>query len=137
MSESDNSPDPTIALAEEMLSVRKQRIETARVKVRVRTKSDTVNHQVSLFDQNVEVERVPIGREVTETPQIREEGDVTIIPILEEILVVEKRLFLKEEVHVRRVVTRTDQSQPVTLRSQWAEIERTPVTDKETNSTQE
>jgi stress response protein YsnF len=38
---------------------------------------------------------------------------------------VEKRLVLIEEVHVRRVVTQTEVTQPVTLRRQWADVERT------------
>lgn len=37
-------------------------------------------------------------------PEIRTEGDVTIVPVLEEVLVVEKRLVLKEELHIRRRV---------------------------------
>ena len=49
---------------------------------------------------------------------------MTIIPILEEILVVEKRLVLKEEVHVRQ--SRADETVevPVTLRLQRAVVER-------------
>jgi stress response protein YsnF len=62
---------------------------------------------------------------VTDIPAVRQEGDVTIYPVLEEVLVVEKRLVLKEEVHVRRVVTQTEVSQPVMLRRQYADIERT------------
>ncbi|RYY15982.1 MAG: DUF2382 domain-containing protein, partial [Alphaproteobacteria bacterium] len=49
---------------------------------------------------------------------------VTIIPILEEILVVEKRLVLKEEVHVRRTAAAEDVEVPVTLRKQHAVVER-------------
>jgi stress response protein YsnF len=133
----DKVPDATIELAEETFSVSKRQIDSARVRVRVRTETDTVNPRVSLFDQHVEVQRVPIGREVTEIPQIREEGDVTIIPILEEILVVEKRLILKEEVHVRRAVSQTEVTQPVTLRRQRAEVERTAIEPEDTNQAKE
>ena len=47
-----------------------------------------------------------------------------IIPILEEVLVVEKRLVLKEELHIRRSVTREDIEVPITLRKQRAMVER-------------
>jgi stress response protein YsnF len=130
MTEGRDDPSATIGLAEEHLSVGKRRGETGRVRVRVSTEIETVNPRISLLDQTVEVERVRIDREVKEVPQIREEGDITIIPILEEVLVVEKRLVLKEEVRVRRVVAQTEATQPVTLRRQRAEVER--LTTKQT-----
>ena len=49
---------------------------------------------------------------------------VTIIPVLEEILVVEKRLVLKEEVHIRRSTAGEEVEVPVTLRRQRAVVER-------------
>ena len=123
----DTPPDPntTIELAEEAISVGKRRVETGRVRIRIRTESKETQASASLFDHDVDIRRVPIGRDVTEIPAVRQEGDVTIYPVLEEVLVVEKHLVLKEEVHVRRVVTQTEVSQPMTLRRQWAEIERT------------
>jgi stress response protein YsnF len=51
-----------------------------------------------------------------------------IIPITEEVLVVERRLMLKEELHVRRKRTRISQPQRVTVREEQAEIERIPAT---------
>jgi stress response protein YsnF len=72
----------------------------------------------------VEVTRVPIDRMVETAPEIRTEGDVTILPVVEEVLVVEKRLVLKEEVHIRRRVTTETAEVPVTLRKQRVEVER-------------
>ena len=64
-----------------------------------------------------------------------------VIPVLEEVLVVEKRLVLKEEVHVRHTASGEEVEFPVTLRRQRAEIERvgpegeiTPATSEETGS---
>jgi stress response protein YsnF len=125
MSEPHKDPDATIALVEEHLTVQKRRVVGDRVKVRVLTDTETVNAKASLFDQAVDVKRVPVGREVTEVPPIRQEGDTTIVPVLEEIVVVEKRLVLIEEVHIRQVVTQVDVEQPVSVRRQRAEIVRT------------
>jgi len=126
-------PDPntTIEQAEETLSVSKRRVETGRVRVRVRTESEEVQARASLFEQDVDIRRVPIGRDVTEIPAVRQEGDVTIYPVLEEVLVVEKRLVLTEEVHIRRVARQTEVSQPVTLRRQRADVERTAETNED------
>ena len=52
--------------------------------------------------EEVEVERVAIDRWVDQMAEVREEGEVTIIPVHAEVLVVEKRLKLVEEIHVRR-----------------------------------
>jgi hypothetical protein len=70
------------------------------------------------------VERVPIDREVSETPSIREEDGVTIVPVVEEILVVERRLRLKEELHIKKVRRTEDVEVPVTVRSTRATVER-------------
>jgi uncharacterized protein (TIGR02271 family) len=125
MGDTPPESNTTIELAEETISVGKRRVETGHVRVRIRTESEETQASASLFDQDVNIRRVPIGRDVTEIPAVRQEGDVTIYPVLEEVLVVEKRLVLKEEVHVRRVVTQTEVAQPVTLRRQRADIERT------------
>ena len=125
MGEAPPESNATIELAEETISVGKRRIETGRVRVRIRTESEETQAYALLLDQDVEISRIPIGRDVTDIPAVRQEGDVTIYPVLEEVLVVEKRLVLKEEVHVRRVVTQTEVSQPVMLRRQYADIERT------------
>jgi hypothetical protein len=56
----------------------------------------------TLYTEEADVRRVPVNRIVTEVPQTRQEGEVTIVPVLEEVLVVEKRLLLKEEIHIVR-----------------------------------
>jgi stress response protein YsnF len=74
---------------------------------------------------SVEVNRVPIGRLIDTMPAIKEEGDFTIVPIVEETLVVERRLMLKEELHIRRMQTTERYQQTVKLRYQTAEVTRT------------
>lgn len=81
-----------------------------------------------LRQQDVSVERVSVGRVVSEAPAIRQEGDTVIIPILEEILVVEKRLVLKEELHIRTDTTERLERRTVTLRTEQADISELPGT---------
>lgn len=66
-----------------------------------------------LFTDEVSVERVPVNRIVDAVPETRQEGDVTIIPVIEEVITVEKRLLLREEVRIRR--SRTEVHQPRTV----------------------
>ncbi len=83
--------------------------------------------RASLQSERLEIKRVPIGREVERAPPMREEGDLTIIPILEEVVVTQKRLVLKEELHIRRVAEVREVAEPVTVRRQRAEIEQMPA----------
>jgi stress response protein YsnF len=67
---------------------------------------------------------VPVEQEITETPPIRTEGEVTIVPIVEERLVVEKRLFLVEELHLTRETVLEHVEIPEVLRRTRVDIER-------------
>jgi len=51
-----------------------------------------------------------------------------IVPILEEVLVVEKRLVLKEELHIRRRRAEVSNPQRIVLRTEEATVEH--VKDK-------
>ena len=117
----------TIPLVEEMARIEKRSVETGRVRVRTHTEALDQILRESLRSDRVEVTRVPVDRTLAEgeaAPVVRSEGGVTIIPVLEEILVVEKRLVLKEEVHIRRTTAGEDVEVPVTLRKQHAVVER-------------
>ena len=116
-----------IPVVEETARIEKRSVETGRVRVSTRTEVVEQVLRESLRSDAVEVTRVPMDRTLAEgetPPAVREEAGVTIIPILEEILVVEKRLVLKEEVHIRRSTADEDVEVPVTLRRQRAVVER-------------
>jgi uncharacterized protein (TIGR02271 family) len=117
-----------IPVLEEELSVDKRVVETARVKVsRITHRQEQIVDEL-LHHEKVEVERVPLDRPIETMPSIRQEGDVTIVPVVEEILKVERRLVLKEEVHIRRIKTTERHQEQVTLRRQEAIVSRTPIT---------
>lgn len=77
--------------------------------------------------ERVVVERVPIGAFVASMPEVREEGDTIIIPIVEETPVIERRLMLTEELHVKRVRSEKEYRENVMLRKQEALITRLPA----------
>ena len=113
-----------IPILEEELDVSKRTVRTGTV--RVETSTTIVDEIASalLETSDVEVVRVPVGREIDEAPQVRTEGDTTIVPVLEEVLVVQKRLILKEELHITRRVTTEQVDVPVPLRKQTATVTR-------------
>lgn len=113
-----------IPLVEERLSVTKRMVESARVRVRVSVdeRQETVTEQLARDD--VVVERVPRNERLAEMPHVRLEGGTTIIPVVEEVLVVKKALVLVEEIHVRRRTETQTVEIPTTLRSERVTIER-------------
>jgi uncharacterized protein (TIGR02271 family) len=120
----DQTENISVPVIEEELEVGKRRVEGDRVSVRTVPRERTEVVEQPLESMEVEIERIAIDRQIDTAPDIRNDGDTTIIPVVEERLVVEKRLFLREEIHVhrRRVVTQFRQN--VTLRSQDVVVER-------------
>ena len=109
---------------EEQLSVETAVRETGRV--RARTVTETVEHAVDAdgWRETVTIERTPVGREVEAVEPPREEGDVTVIPVYEEVLIVRKQLVLREEVRLTRHREPVPGPERVKLRRQRVEVER-------------
>jgi len=131
----DNSrehDDPAVVerlpLIAEEARIEKRSLAGARVRVSIVNETRDEILRDELAGERISVERVSVGRTIEggETaPILRIDGDVTIVPVLEEVLVVTKQLVLKEELRITRHATREAVEFPVTLRSQRAVIERT------------
>jgi uncharacterized protein (TIGR02271 family) len=134
VSQDTSSEVEVIALAEEEVRLDKRMVTTGKVRVRTIVDVETELAKATLDGETVDITRVPIDRIVDQAPGIRVEDNVTIIPVLEEILIVEKRLVLKEEVHIRKLATTEDVEIPVELRKQHAVIERLPADEDDTNT---
>ena len=113
-----------IPLVSETLEIGKEKVVTGGVRVSTQVTERVETVDLPLRREEVQIERVPINRPVSEAPQPRQEGDVWVVPILEEVLVVEKKLFLKEEVRIRRTFTEVHAPQAVTLRAEEVIIEK-------------
>jgi uncharacterized protein (TIGR02271 family) len=109
---------------QEVLDVHTSTVETGRVRIRKMVHEHEEIVDPPLWRDEVVIERVPINRVVEGPMSVRSEEDTLIIPVLEDVLVIEKRLLLKEEVRItkRRVETHTPQR--VTLRREEAAVER-------------
>lgn len=112
---------------EEDVKVGKRVIDTGRG-VRIHK---TVAEREQVIDQpllqdRLDVEHVQIGRVVAESdqPQVRYEGDTLVVPVLEEVLVVQKQLLLKEEVRITRHREAVHKPETVVLRSEQVQAER-------------
>ncbi|WP_411873892.1 YsnF/AvaK domain-containing protein [Vulcanococcus limneticus] len=114
-----------IPVVEERLEVSRERVETGRVRISKSVEAREVVVDDPLKRESVRVEHVPINQVVTgAVPQVREEGDVTVIPILEERVVTRTELVLVEEVRIHRDHSEYHDPQRVTLRKEVVVVER-------------
>ncbi len=114
-------------LAEEF-TVETRMVETGGVRVHKTVQEHQETVDPALLRETVTVETVEVNRFVDgPTPTNRQEGDILIVPVLEERLLVEKRLFLKSELHIRRVQETVHAPQSVTLRSEVVTVEHYDV----------
>jgi uncharacterized protein (TIGR02271 family) len=116
--------DLVIPIVAEQAEVTRRVVKTGTVRVRKSVRLHEENVDVPLMSEHLDVERIAVNRMVDSAPATRQEGDVTIIPVMEEVLVVEKRLMLKEELRITRRRVERRGTDAVSLRTEVAEVER-------------
>jgi uncharacterized protein (TIGR02271 family) len=115
-----------IPVVEEHLRVETRRVDTHAVRLRKHVEANEVELDVPLEREQVEIERVAIGRVVEATEPPRREGDLTVVPVYEEVLV--KRWLLREELRIRHVRTvEPGETIRTVLRREDVEVVRTPI----------
>lgn len=114
----------TLSLAEEQAEITKTKVVDRRVRLTRTTHSDEKVLETELSQEQVIVEHVIKNEPVDENkiPQVREEGDILIIPVVEEQVEIIKRYVLKEEVHIRKVKKTELYQEKVILRRQEFDI---------------
>lgn len=116
-----------IPVAKEEINIDKRSVDTGagiRVTKHVLDHDEIVN--VPHVTETLSVRHIEAGQIVAEDslPQTRQEGDTYIIPVFEEVYVLEKRIRLKEEIHITRERKETKEDQKINLRSEQVSIER-------------
>lgn len=119
-----------LPLFTEDISVSKRVVPKSSVQIsRVTQQHEQVINQM-LARERVEVERIRIGKPVDTVPKVRQEGDTIVVPIVEEVLMVERRLILKEELRVRRIREEQPHQERVILRKQEAIVKRSVIEER-------
>jgi len=116
----------TIPVVEESLSVTKRIVEGAGVRIVKRVVTEEVTVEEPTVHESAHVERVAVNRLLAPNeplPKARQEGDTLIIPLFEEIVVVETRTRLTEELHVQLSKTETVTPQKMTIRREEVRVE--------------
>jgi stress response protein YsnF len=103
MSIPHRSGDLKISLQSEEVIVSRHEVTGDTVRIGTVTREHDHHIDESLTHTRVDIERVPVGRLIESVPPVREEGDTTVLSVVAEVVVIERRQILKEEVRIRRV----------------------------------
>jgi len=115
-----------VPIVEEQVVVETRTVETGRIQVQKTVQERVEVVDQPLFEEEVQIERVSINRPITEAVAPHYEGDTLIIPLVEEVLVVQKQLVLREEVHIKKVRKEFHEPQEIRLRTEAVNVVRAP-----------
>jgi uncharacterized protein (TIGR02271 family) len=130
MDSPEQRQERAVPVIEEELVTGTRTVKTGSVRIHKEVEEIRKTVEMPTFQDVVEVTRKAVNRVVTASPEIREEGDLVIIPVVEEEIVVRKRLVLKEEIHIRRRRTEDVVREEVTLARERATVERLDETGR-------
>jgi len=120
----DEAGEVVVPVIEEEVAAGVKAVKTGSVRVDKHVEKRIRTIKAPLLHEDVEVRHVPINRVVTEAPRVRKKGDTVIVPVVEEELVVTKRLVLKEEIHLTKRATKDRFEKKVELNRERAEVHR-------------
>jgi len=114
----------TIPCIQEEIEISRVPVVTGNVSIRKLVSEHETLVDEALSIGTVEVERVVFNVPLDSPAAIRREGDVTIFPVMEEVVTVTKQLILKEEIRVTQSVRQTHSPQRIILRKEEIVVER-------------
>ena len=112
----------TIPVVEEYIDYDVQRKETGKVRITKQVREEVVDVDESTTYERAEIERIPVNEYVDVVPEVRQEGEVMVVPVLREVMV--KRVLLVEELHIRKTKETQHNTRQVTLRKEEVQIHR-------------
>ncbi|MEJ7617222.1 MAG: YsnF/AvaK domain-containing protein [Pyrinomonadaceae bacterium] len=122
-----------VPVIEEELQIAKRRVETGRVRLTKTVHEREETFAEPLAQEEVNIERVAVNRIVEgPLPEPRYEGDTMVIPLFEEVMVMEKKVILKEELRITKRRFETRSSQRVLLRREEVSVDRLRGSDHAT-----
>ena len=107
-------------ISEEELEIGKRVVSAGEVRVHKHVHTEQVREVVPVMREDVTVERRPLAEGAGLEP--RQEGDTWFIPIVEEELVIQKRLVAREELVIRKRQVVEEQVVQETLRRETPEV---------------
>lgn len=107
-------------VSEEELQIAKRTVDAGEVRVHKSVQTERVREVVPVMREDVTVERRPLPDGAALEP--RQEGDTWFIPVVEEELVIQKRLVAREELVIRKRQVMGEQVVEETIRRETPEV---------------
>jgi uncharacterized protein (TIGR02271 family) len=128
--QADNDAEQVVPVIAEEIEIHKRAVREGGVRVSKHVHEEVETVDVPLEAEEVEVKRVTVNRPAEGKTQVRYEGSTVIVPLVEEVLTVQKQLIVREEIHITKKSVTTQHSEQVTLRREEVVIEPTSAGDK-------
>jgi stress response protein YsnF len=119
-----------IPVLEEQLVIEKELLPIDRVVLKKTVDIEEVRKSIDLAEETIHINTVPVNQYISEAPPVvRYEGEKAIYSVVKEVLVIEKRLVLVEEIHITKSLHHKKAEVHETLRSEKIQIEK-PAKDQ-------
>ena len=113
-----------IPVVEDILDIRRHRVETGKVRITKVVHEREEEVMTPRVREEITIERVTLNRLGDAPVAMRQEGDTLIIPVVEEVVVMEKRLMVREELRITTRRIEEQAAQRVMLRREEVVVER-------------
>jgi stress response protein YsnF len=123
----DLAGDTLIPVVHEEPVISKRTVETGRLRIDRKVSEREVVLDEPLLRHEVRIERVSVGREIPageQLPRIRYEGETMVVPVLEEVPLVVKKVVLTEEIRITRISREYRDPQHVQVKVEEVSVER-------------
>ena len=120
----------TIPLGSEEVELSKRVVQQAVVRIQTKVREEERIIETRLLKDEITVEHVELNLPIESPLEPRYDGEVLIIPVIEEVLVVRKQLVLKEELRITQRSVARPYAQAVLLRHEEATVEREPTGER-------
>jgi uncharacterized protein (TIGR02271 family) len=124
MKNKDEQEELSFNVMEEQARVHKEVVEQAKVRIVKKVHEEEQNIDLSSRQEEVEIHKVVVNKYVDVAPQVRYDGDTMIVPVMKEVVTVEKRLLLAEEIHITKRTVKTNDEQTIPLLREEVHVER-------------
>jgi uncharacterized protein (TIGR02271 family) len=113
----------TIPLAEEEIDIATRVVELGYLRIQKKVDEYLDERVVPLRHQEVQVERVPVNEVIPEMIAPYMDGDVYVVPVIEEEVIVTRQLRLREELRIRRTVGEHEETIQTPFRKERVRVE--------------
>jgi stress response protein YsnF len=117
------APTEIPVIAEEV-SVHTRPVIREELRVQRRIVTEDRDVETPVWRERIVVEKIPRDVFVEKMPEVRHEGDTLVVPCVEEVVVTERRLHLREELRIRVVREQVIDRQTISLRRHHIDVVR-------------